>query len=127
MTKIPEQCPSCGGELHITRLACPACGTEVHGQYPRDLFSRLSPTDYQFVVLFVRSRGNVKEMERELGISYWTIRSKLNEIVAQLGLETSAPGADDLSARRQVILRQLNEGMITVDEAEALLQQLKRA
>ena len=62
-------------------------GTEVTGQFSPDLFSRLTPNDFDFVVLFLKARGNIKEMERELGISYWTIRSKLNEIVDGLGLE----------------------------------------
>ena len=91
--KLPRHCPACNASLMVTRLTCPNCGTEVTGSFPPDLFSRLSPNDFDFVVLFVKSRVNVKEMERELGISYWTIRSRLNEIVEQLGLESPAPPA----------------------------------
>jgi hypothetical protein len=126
----------------VTRLTCPNCGTEVTGSFPPDLFARLAPNDFDFVVLFVKSRGNVKEMERELGISYWTIRSRLNEIVVQLGLEPptppsttaqaaagSASGNDSAAAaaaaRRQEILEQLNAGLLTVAEAAARLEELK--
>ncbi len=131
MPKLPRHCPACNASLMITRLTCPRCGTEVTGNFPPDLFSRLAPNDFDFVVLFVKSRGNVKEMERELGISYWTIRSRMNEIVVQLGLEPpAAPSAEDdpgasLSARRQRILEQLNAGRLTVSEAAERLEELK--
>lgn len=125
MPKIPKLCPACNASLVITRLTCPDCGTEVTGSFPPDLFSRLAPNDFDFVVLFVKSRGNVKEMERELGISYWTIRARLNEIVAQLGLESPAPPPEDASNQRQQILEQLNAGLLTVAEAAARLEELK--
>lgn len=126
MPKLPRHCPACSSSLIVTRLTCPNCGTEVTGSFPPDLFSRLAPNDFDFVVLFVKSRGNVKEMERELGISYWTIRSRLNEIVGQLGLETPVPSAANATAaRRQQILEQLNAGQLTVSEAAARLEELK--
>jgi hypothetical protein len=125
MPKLPKICPACNASLVISRLSCPECGTEVTGSFPPDLFSRLAPNDFDFIVLFVRSKGNVKEMERELGISYWTIRARLNEIVAQLGLETPAPPGDDVSARRQQVLEALNHGQLTVSEAAQRLEELK--
>lgn len=127
MPRLPKKCPSCSSDLVVTRLGCPACGTEVSGSYPPDLFSHLAPNDFDFVVLFVRTKGNIKEMERALGISYWTIRGKLNEIVQQLGLESDAghPAAGDLASRRQEILEQLNAGMLSAQEAAALLNDIK--
>ena len=125
MPKLPIHCPACHASLMVIRLTCPKCGTEVTGSYPPDLFSRLAPNDFDFVVLFVKSRGNVKEMERELGISYWTIRSRLNEIVVQLGLESTTPPAETAAARRQQVLEQLNAGLLTVNEAAAHLEELK--
>ena len=126
MPKLPRHCPACNASLIVTRLTCPNCETEVTGSFPPDLFSRLVPNDFDFVVLFVKSRGNVKEMERELGISYWTIRSRLNEIVVQLGLELRPPRPPKrTTARRQQILEQLNAGLLTVSEAAACLEELK--
>lgn len=125
MAKFPKKCPACQADLVVTRLSCPECGAEVTGSFSPDFFSSLSPNDFDFVVLFLKSKGNIKEMERELGISYWTIRSKLGEIVAQLGLEEGASERPDPAERRQQILEQLNAGMITVQEAAALLEKLK--
>jgi hypothetical protein len=129
MQKIPKSCPACDSRLIVTELSCPSCGTEVRGQFEFDLFSRLSPTDFDFVVLFLKTKGNIKEMERELGISYWTIRSKLGEIVEQLGLEEpeETPEAGEaVAARRQAVLDQLSDGSISVEEAAAQLQRLKK-
>jgi hypothetical protein len=123
--KLPKLCPACNASLMVSRLTCPDCGTEVSGSFPPDLFSRLAPNDFDFVVMFVKSRGNVKEMERELGISYWTIRARLNEIVAQLGLEAPDTQVEDVAVRRQQVLEQLNEGLLTVKEAAARLEELK--
>ena len=125
MSKIPEKCPSCQSDLYISQLTCSQCGTQVSGRYEPNIFSRLAPTDLNFVVMFVRARGNVKEMERELGISYWTIRRKLDEIVEQLGLldETST---DMRSGRRVEVLERLRAGEIDVDQAADLLEQIKR-
>jgi hypothetical protein len=129
MTKMPKSCPACETSLVVTGLSCPNCGTEVRGRFEFDLFSQLSSNDFDFVVLFLKSKGNIKEMERELGISYWTIRSKLGEIVAQLGLEEQAEApeiGETLAAKRQAILDQLSEGLVTVEEAAANLEKLKK-
>lgn len=127
MANIPKECPSCSHHLIVTELSCPNCGTTVRGTYDPDVFSRLSPNDYNFVVLFLKTKGNIKEMERELGISYWTIRSKLSEIVEQMGLEAAEqPQEIDLSDSRQDILDRLNKGEFSAKEAAEMLSKLKK-
>ena len=126
MPKLPRKCPACSANLFISRLTCPDCGTEVTGNFPPDFFSSLAPNDFDFVVLFLKAKGNIKEMERELGISYWTIRSKLNEIVTGLGFQPEVQDEAALSNRRQEILEQLNAGHLTVQEAAMYLEQIKK-
>jgi hypothetical protein len=128
MTQMPKSCPACSSRLVVTGLSCPNCSTEVRGRFEFDLFSQLSPNDFDFVVMFLKTKGNIKEMERELGISYWTIRNKLGEIVAQLGLEGQFERpvtGESIAARRQAILDQLSEGLIGVEDAAAQLEKLK--
>jgi len=125
MAKIPKQCPSCQHNLVITRLSCINCGTEINGHYQPDFFSRLEPNDFDFILLFIRSKGNIREMERELGISYWSIRSKLNEIVESLGIGQDESTSDVVANERQIVLEQLNEGLISVQEAAIMLEKLK--
>ncbi|MBL0344367.1 DUF2089 family protein [Candidatus Villigracilis affinis] len=102
MPLIPQSCPSCSSPLVVTQLNCTLCGTGVVGKFELSPFFRLSPDSLRFLEVFVRNRGNVKEMERETGESYWAIRRQLDEVITEMGFEES-PKADDLSTRRQEI------------------------
>ena len=123
MALIPQSCPSCSSPLFVTQLNCTVCGTGVVGKFELSPFFRLSPESLKFLEFFVRNRGNVKEMERETGESYWAIRRQLDEVITEMGIE--APKEDDLSTRRQEILAQLSRGEINVLEATRLLSQIK--
>ena len=98
-------------------------GTGVVGKFELSPFFRLSPESRRFLEFFVRNRGNVKEMERETGESYWAIRRQLDEVIIEMGIE--ATKSDDVSTRRQEILAQLSRGEINVQEATKLLSQIK--
>ena len=123
MPLIPQSCPSCSSPLVVTQLNCTACGTGVVGKFELSPFFRLSPESLRFLEVFVRNRGNVKEMERETGESYWAIRRQLDEVIVEMGMEASK--SDDISTRRQEILAQLSRGEINVQEATKLLSQIK--
>jgi hypothetical protein len=125
MRKILEKCPSCEGTLIVTQLSCTKCETVVRGRFRPTIFARLSPEKLRLVEAFVLSRGNIKEMERELGVSYWTIRNQLNEIIEELGGISRPADPADLKLSRQEVLAQLEEGAITVQEAARLLAQLR--
>lgn len=125
MRKILEKCPTCNHPLLATELSCTACDTVIHGHYEPCLFCRLSPEDLAFLEVFVKNRGNVKEMERELGISYWSIRNRLDEVVEALDFEEPVtPQVEQETGERQEILEQLDRGEITVAEAA---EQLSRS
>jgi len=124
MRKLLERCPSCGGELEITRLSCTSCETVILGRYQPCPFCKLSPQTTQFLLTFVRCRGNVKEMERELGESYWTVRRKLDELIEVLGFEAGPAAESDMEARQLEILEQVNRGEITAAEAADRLSRL---
>lgn len=125
--KILEECPTCGSDVIATELSCTNCDTVIRSEYAPCLFCRLSPEDLAFVELFVMNRGNVKEMERELGISYWSIRGRLDEIVGRIGSEQSESGEEGTSrthqaqSQRRTILERLDRGEISVAEATDLL------
>ena len=126
MRKPIEYCPACHGDLIVTQQTCVQCGTSIVGQFQPNIFSRLSPEDLTFVEDFMRYKGNIKEMERGLGISYWTIRNRLNEVIGALGFETAVDEPkEEKSNSRQAILAQLQEGTLSVDEAAKLLKQLR--
>lgn len=129
MRKLLENCPACAGELIVTQQTCVECGTSVVGEFKPTIFARLSPENLAFLEVFIKNKGNVKEMERELGESYWAIRNRINEIIEQLGLEKKnvepAESHTDISARRQEILAQLNRGEIDAATAADLLKAVR--
>jgi len=96
----------------------------VVGRFELSPFFHLSPESLQFLEAFIRNRGNVKEMERETGESYWAIRRRLDEVITEMGFE--APAEPPGSNIRQEILERLRQGEIDVQEATRLLSQLGR-
>lgn len=122
MRKILESCPACDGDLVIIELSCTQCDTRVSGQFRPTIFSRLSAENLAFLENFVKNRGNVKEMERELGISYWSIRNRLNDVIAELGFDAHPDDAGETGqTSRQQILDRLDSGQISVQEAANML------
>lgn len=127
MRKVLEKCPTCGGELTITGLHCRSCHTRIESEYSTCRFCRLSQQNLDFIEIFVKNRGNIKEMERELKISYPTVRSRLNDVIKELGyeVEVESPAPGKMAEERRAILKQLNAGKISAAEATELINQLR--
>ena len=85
MKKIfPTECPSCAGELRVRSLFCTECGTTVSGDYPLPVILRLPPDAQAFILEFVKCSGSLKEMAAQMGLSYPTVRNKLDEIIENI-------------------------------------------
>ena len=125
MRKILEHCPSCGGDLIATQLSCTVCETEVTGKFQPCTFCQLPPDDLRFLEVFVMCRGNVKEMERELGVNYWAVRNQLGAIVKRLGFDIDPEEEEKINQTKRDVLRALERGEITVAEAEDMMMQLR--
>jgi hypothetical protein len=124
MRMIPQKCPSCSSPLKVTQLTCVSCGTGVVGSFDLSPFLQLSPENLRFLEAFVRNRGNIKEMARETGESYWAIRRQLDGVIQEMGFEPDQPSQADLSSRRQEILQKLSQEEISIAEAKKLLIEL---
>lgn len=124
---MPAACPVCADELAVVRLECGTCGTAVEGRYRASRFARLTSDQLVFLEAFLRARGNIRRVEREMGISYPTVRSRLNTVLTALGI-AAAPEEDDetLARRRKEILDRLEAGALSPDDAARLLRQLSR-
>lgn len=88
MKRIPSACPSCDAPLNIRSLHCAACGTTLTGDFTLPALLRLPAAEQQFVLEFVLSSGSLKEMARKMGLSYPTVRNRLDEIIARLNTLT---------------------------------------
>lgn len=125
MHDVSGKCPVCGEGMHITRLKCDYCGSELHGEFKLCKFCQLNDEMKEFVEVFIKSRGNIKEVERELGISYPTVRSRLDKAILALGYQVEeTPSKAEMSNARQQVLTELSEGKITANEATKLLKRL---
>ena len=126
MRKILEHCPSCHHDLEVTQLSCLDCDTVIAGHFIPTRFSKLSPDNLSFAELFIQLRGNIKDMEREMGISYPTVRGRLNEVIRELGfdvVEAETVGIEDThTEERRIILTQLKQGKINVSDAVEMLK-----
>lgn len=122
MHALPSQCPICGGEVVVTGLSCRSCGTNIQGRFSSRNFSQLTPQQMDFVETFVRLEGKITHMEKELGLSYPTIRNRLHEVIRSLGYEPGGDGGLPEDKRSQ-ILDDLDSGKISADEAIKLLNQ----
>ena len=110
----PLNCPVCNERLALTRLSCPACDTELSGGFATCEFCVLSNEDRDVLRVFLASRGNMKELERHLGVSYPTARSRFDRLLARVGIEAAQ---DDESPDRLGMLEALSRGDIDVGEA----------
>lgn|SRR4029079_8408709 len=138
---VISTCPVCEGELLISRLHCRSCGTALEGEFGVGRFGRLSKEQLALLESFLRAKGNLKEMERELGISYPTVRGRVDALVRALGLadgddddvepmedafaaDAEDEGETDAAAERREILERLSRREIGADEAAAALREL---
>jgi hypothetical protein len=131
-------CPVCADELTITRLHCRSCGTALEGEFGVGRFGRLDREQMALLESFLRSRGNLKEMERELGISYPTVRGRVDALVRALGLsdgasadadddatdEAEVAASADVAAERRRILERLARKEIGAEDAATALRDL---
>ena len=123
MSALPHKCPSCSAPLQVSQLGCTECDTVVMGKYDLSPLFRLSAESLKFLETFIINRGNVKEMERNTGESYWAIRRRLDEVIEEMDLE-SEPVKQDLHDERKDILDRLSSNEIDVHQAAELLRQL---
>jgi len=137
-------CPVCSGELAVTRLHCRACGTTLEGDFNVGRFGHLTREQMAVLDSFLRSRGNLRDMERELGLSYPTVRARVEALIRALGFgpradsdeaiadaataaaDLAAAGAD-ISAARQEILEQLARRDISAEDAATAIRNLGRS
>jgi hypothetical protein len=124
MNPLLGTCPVCGESLEVTRLHCRNCDTTIEGHFNTGAFDRLSPEQLVFAETFIRNEGKLNRMEKELGLSYPTLRSRLNDLIRAMGYEVGQeepPAAISDEERRQ-ILDDLATGKVTSEEAVQRLQ-----
>src|SRR5579862_2017639 len=124
MRPLILKCPSCNGDLAVAKLHCHSCEITVEGDFSIPALLRLNRAQLDFVEVFLKNRGIIREVERELGVSYPTVRARLDEVVDAIGYGASAEdsratraGDDAATRHRRAILEQLSAGKISAEDA----------
>ena len=142
MPFIREVCPICGGRLALAQLECQDCHTKLEGSVgalaatppaaPSQVsdaarygaLAGLTREQLAFVETFIRARGIIKTVEAMLGISYPTVRNRLDEVIAALGLSPAdEPPSPEARRNQRDIVAELADGRITPEEAHRLLRE----
>jgi hypothetical protein len=118
MEKIISKCPSCGEEMITSELKCTQCDLRIKKDFALCEFCRLSENDYEFLKIFLRTQGRITDIEKILGLSYPTIKAKIDDLLKNLNLSLLVDDEDPLAA--------LAQGTLSVDEAVAILKQRRK-
>jgi hypothetical protein len=122
MHPVLTQCPVCNEALSVTRLHCRSCDTTIEGHFTLGRFSRLAPEQLAFVEAFVRCEGKLNRLEKELGMSYPTLRTRLTEVIRAMGYQIDLASAGVSEEERHKILDQLASGEISSEDAMRMLE-----
>jgi hypothetical protein len=127
MRPVILKCPSCQANLTVSQLRCPQCDINIDGEFTLPALLRLSPAQMDFVEVFIKNRGIIREVERELGVSYPTVRARLDDVVGALGFQVRADVRNDAAeaesaavtgaANRRAVLADLKAGKLTPEQA----------
>lgn len=116
---ILGQCPICSGTIEVTEFKCGSCQSTIRGSFKLCKFCQLPKEHIEFAEIFIKNRGNIKEIERELGISYPTVKGKLDSLIESLGYKNQLVYSPN---KNKDILEQLDRGEISPEEAIELLK-----
>ena len=132
---VLSTCPVCKHELRVERLHCDHCHTAIEGSFTLSKFNYLETDKLYFIEIFIKNRGNIKAIEKELNISYPTVKKMLDEVIVGLGYSADYDEDEDIKEKenkkdlknqiKQTILEQIEKGQMTVNEALEALKKNK--
>lgn len=128
---LPTQCPMCRGSLEVTETTCLDCNVQMRGHFALAPYGRLDAEQMRFLETFLRCRGVIRDMEAALGISYPTVRARLDALLTALGYADGPPSppptpltGEQKAARRKEILAAIETGAMDADSGLRALQEL---
>lgn len=126
---LPFKDPLTGADLTVSELFCPESGISIRGRFEIPKYAKLDIEQSKFLETFLRCRGVITAMERELGISYPTVKARMDALLQALDLtpvKEEAPRREKAAETKRTILEQLERGEITAEEAKARMKEAAR-
>jgi hypothetical protein len=111
--KMINSCPVCSSTLKATRLECGTCGTVIKNEFALSKFEQLSQEQLKFVEIFIKNSGSIKDVEKEMGISYPTVKGKLHDVIRALGFNVNEEAQQTTGS----VIDELERGEISAEEA----------
>ena len=118
--QVIGECPICKHDLFVTKLECSNCHTEISGEFQLSKFNYLSKENLYFIELFIKNKGSIKQLEKELNVSYPTVKKQLNEVISALGYTVNEQ-EEPMDAEKNQVLERLSRGEISSKEALKML------
>lgn len=126
MYRYPGSCPVCGREMQVSVLTCTHCQSKLEGEFAPCKFCRLNKDQIDFIEVFIKCRGSIKDVEKELGISYPTVKNRLEGAIQALGYRAEKADLPEDRENRQKVLNSLEKGEITSQEAVRLIKKMSK-
>ena len=122
MYNVLTKCPVCGGELKVTKLECTNCNSRIEGDFKLSKFNYLNDEQLKFALVFLKNAGNIKAVEKELDISYPTVKKNLDELIEALGF-SKVDIKEEVTEynNRKDVLAALKDNRISYEEAKKIL------
>ena len=118
MNRLISKCPACHGTLRVTTLQCPDCGMELRNTFDLGPFDRLDKERFEFLITFLKDRGNLKEVQSDMQISYPTAKKKLDELLVALNLG---------GGTEKVTPKEIDVSRMDVDDTSTLASEIIKA
>ncbi|MBU1144312.1 MAG: DUF2089 domain-containing protein [Firmicutes bacterium] len=129
---VISECPVCHNDFVVERLHCENCGSALEGKFTLSKFNYLDTDKLYFIEIFVKNRGNIKAIEKEMDLSYPTIKKMLDDVILELGYSPDASAPEEPVVEEKgpkmskfEILEKINSGELSVEAASALLKKIK--
>ena len=123
--RAPAECPVCGEDLIIIRKGCTHCGSELAGEFASSPYDRLDAAEHDLLRVFLTSRGNLREVEKHLQVSYPTARARFDALLVKLGMSPDAQGETKTATPQEQILARVAAGEISAETAAQLIAELE--
>lgn len=120
--KLIGICPICDQKLNVTELSCNDCGSTIRGEFTLSEFDYLTASQQEFALIFIKNAGNIKAIEKEMNISYPTVKKNLDDLIASLGFDTLNIITEEKMTKAE-ILAALKRKDITFEVAEKMLKE----